>query len=409
MRFSFILKRTTKYLPLRRRRSIVWYELGALLLSLLLIWLGWHFLRNPSPQAGKSHNGTHPVVAPKQLSLSQPTQVVSRPLPAVPTHLSPIVSTNGLRAGQSNGVAAVSPMPSATNLAPIERVSGPQPVAMVFEAQLALARQGISSGSMDGVLGSQTHSALRAFQTREKLSATGMLDEATRARLGCAPPWFTNYVVTSNDLARLGRLPTTWLEKSEQAQLDYETVLELAAEKSQAHPDLIRRLNAQVNWEDVRAGTLLKLPRVPSVPVRAKAAWVRISLGEKTLEAFDVETNLLVHFPCSIAARVDKRPVGRLEVVGVALNPVYVFRPEVFPESEEAQSLGRNLILPAGANNPVGTAWISLNRPGYGIHGTARPEDVGRTESHGCFRLANWNVELLIRLIGPGTPVWVER
>ena len=243
---------------------------------------------------------------------------------------------------------------------------------------------------------------------REKLSVTGILDDATRGRLWCTPPFFTNYVVTSNDLARLGRVPTTWLGKSEQTRLDFETVLELAAEKSQAHPDLIRRLNPQVNWRGVQPGTPLLLPWVPSAPVRVKAAWVRIKLAEKTLEAFDADTNLLAHFPCSIAALVEKRPVGRLQVVGVALNPVYVFKPAVFPESAEAQSIGRNLVLPAGANNPVGTAWISLNRPGYGIHGTPRPEEVGRTESHGCFRLANWNVELLVRLVVPGTPVWVE-
>ena len=45
----------------------------------------------------------------------------------------------------------------------------------------------------------------------------------------------------------------------------------------------------------------------------------------------------------------------------------------------------------------VGIAWIGLDRPGYGIHGTPEPERVGRTESHGCFRLANWNADLLRR------------
>jgi len=55
----------------------------------------------------------------------------------------------------------------------------------------------------------------------------------------------------------------------------------------------------------------------------------------------------------------------------------------------------------------VGTAWIGLDKPGYGIHGTPKPEEVGRTESHGCFRLANWNAELLMRYVTVGTPVRV--
>ena len=104
-----------------------------------------------------------------------------------------------------------------------------------------------------------------------------------------------------------------------------------------------------------------------------------------------METNLLAHFPCSIAAQVEKRPVGELHVAAIAPNPNYTFDPEVFPESLEARQLNQKLILRPGPNNPVGVAWISLDKTGYGIHGTPSPEQVGRTESHGCFRLANWD------------------
>ena len=89
-------------------------------------------------------------------------------------------------------------------------------------------------------------------------------------------------------------------------------------------------------------------------------------------------------------------------------NPDYTWDPAVFPESPEARTVGRKLRLPPGPNNPVGVAWIGLNRAGYGIHGTPKPEEVGRTESHGCFRLANWNAELLRRMAWPGLPVRVE-
>ena len=57
--------------------------------------------------------------------------------------------------------------------------------------------------------------------------------------------------------------------------------------------------------------------------------------------------------------------------------------------------------------------WLSLGKDdgsiqGYGIHGTPKPEDIGKTESHGCFRLANWNAERLAKMISVGTPVFVE-
>jgi lipoprotein-anchoring transpeptidase ErfK/SrfK len=79
----------------------------------------------------------------------------------------------------------------------------------------------------------------------------------------------------------------------------------------------------------------------------------------------------------------------------------------VFPESAECRELGRRLILPPGPNNPVGRVWIGLDRPGYGIHGTPDPEKVGRTESHGCFRLANWDALTLLKLAWVGLTVEV--
>lgn len=284
----------------------------------------------------------------------------------------------------------------------------PRPVQNVFEAQLALARLGISSGSIDGRIGLQTRAALRAFQQKERLPVTGGLDPATKERLLLATAPYATYTVTTNDQARLQPLSPTWLGKSQQTALDYETILELVAEKSHSHPSLIRQLNPSVDWANVAAGTTLQVPEVAYADPGAKAAFVTISLDGKVLEAFDANTNLLAHFPCSIARRVEKRPVGELHVAAIAPNPNYTFDPDLFPESAEARQLKAKLILPPGPNNPVGVAWISLDKPGYGIHGTPSPEQVGRTESHGCFRLANWNAEHLIKLVWVGMPVYVE-
>jgi lipoprotein-anchoring transpeptidase ErfK/SrfK len=270
---------------------------------------------------------------------------------------------------------------------------------------------GISSGSIDGLFGSQTKSAIRAFQQANSLRATGALDEATIAALslpGITNVFLTTITISPEDLARLQPLGKTWLAKSEQTRLEYETILELVAERSQAHPNLIRRLNPGIEWDNVLPGTEVKVPNAVSPTNPVKAAFARISLGQRVLEAFDESTNLLAHFPCSIAQLMEKRPVGELHVAVVAPNPNYTFNPEVFPESPEARELDRKLILQPGPNNPVGVVWIGLDRPGYGIHGTPRPEDVGRTESHGCFRLANWNAEFLLRLVNVGTPVFVE-
>jgi lipoprotein-anchoring transpeptidase ErfK/SrfK len=261
---------------------------------------------------------------------------------------------------------------------------------------------------VDGVFGSQTRAALIAFQEKVGLPRTGALDGATRQSLILEEPAERPYIIGREDLERIHTVPASWLGRSQMDRLDYESLLELVAEQGRAHPKLIRAMNPAISWTNLLMGTVVTVPNVLFPPVTTKAALIRIRLGGKYLQAFDGSTNLLAHFPCSIARQVEKRPVGMLFVETFALNPNYRFDPAIFPESEEGRALGRPLILPPGPNNPVGTAWIGLSRPGYGIHGTPRPEEVGRTESHGCFRLANWNAEYLAQLVRNGTTVLVE-
>ena len=292
-------------------------------------------------------------------------------------------------------------------IAPQTVADFPRPVRDGFEAQVALARRAISPGSLDAAIGSQTRAAIAAFQRARNLSETASLDTNTRPVLTLDAPLLTNYTVTTNDLARLQPLGKTWLAKSEQTALDYETILELVAETAHAYPLLVQKLNPDVNWTNVSAGTILKIPAVNYPEPAGRAAFVVIHLSAKYLEAFGTATNLLLHCPCSIAAKVEKRPVGELHVAVVAPHPNYTFDPAVFPESPEAQAIGHKLILQPGPNNPVGVAWIGLDKPGYGMHGTPNPEQVGRTESHGCFRLANWDAEYLLKLVWVGMPVEV--
>lgn len=390
---------------MRRRRSAApALGLAAALALAAWAWVSW---RGTKP-AAESGAGPEKAPAPGSADSHQP---------AAP-ETGPSAGATGTNLAGSSEPKAAPLSTNATGLAnalllPEKNVRGPEagfprPVENVFEMQVALARRGISCGSIDGLVGPQTRAALESFQRREHLAASGQLDQATRSCLVLTEAPTTRYMVSSNDLARLQPLSPTWLGKSKQTSLDYETVLELVSEKAQAHPALVRRLNPQLDWSRLTPGTWIEVPKVGYSGVGRHAAFLTIGLEAKILEAWDENTNLLAHFPCSIARQMEKRPLGELHVVVIALNPNYTFDPENFPESAEARQLGAKLVLPPGPNNPVGTAWIGLDKPGYGIHGTPRPEQVGRTESHGCFRLANWNAEYLARLVALGTPVYVE-
>ncbi len=284
----------------------------------------------------------------------------------------------------------------------------PRPARTILETQIALTRRGFSCGSIDGKTGTQTRAALRAFQLNENLPGTGVLDDGTGERLVLATPPFATYKITPDDLARLQPLSKTWTGKSEQSALEYETVLEFVAEKAHAHPALVRQLNPGTDWNAISAGDELTLPAVERETPKTKAAQINIFIAEHILQAVDETGNILAHFPVSIAKNKEKRPAGRLTVQTVVPNPNYTFDPKLFPESEEAAAGSGKLILQPGPNNPVGVAWIGLDLPGYGIHGTPHPEQVGRTESHGCFRLANRDAELLLELVQIGTPAEVS-
>lgn len=279
-----------------------------------------------------------------------------------------------------------------------------------LRAQIALTRRFFACGPIDGVHGAQTSAALYAFQESNGLPKTGALDAETSTLLFENSPQdlFTEILLQTGDFAGLQPLSPTWLGKSEQTALDHETILERIAERTHASPTLLRRLNPFTDWDNLLPGARILAPAIERPPAPAKAARLHIRLTERVLQVRDANNLLVAHFPVSIARDVEKRPEGELRVTVAIENPDYTFDPELFKESDEARSIGRKLVLPPGPNNPVGIAWIGLDRQGYGIHGTPKPEQVGRTESHGCFRLANWDARALLAMTRKDLPVLVE-
>ena len=64
-------------------------------------------------------------------------------------------------------------------------------------------------------------------------------------------------------------------------------------------------------------------------------------------------------------------------------------------------------LIPPGPNNPVGILWAGLSKSGIGLHGTSSPRTIGRSQSAGCVRFANWDAIRLTNLVRPGAKVTV--
>jgi lipoprotein-anchoring transpeptidase ErfK/SrfK len=272
--------------------------------------------------------------------------------------------------------------------------------------QVALERIHFSCGFVDGDQGMRTQRMLRAFQTSRGLPVTGFLDPATRAVIGEPGEPFLSYVVTPKDVASIMPKPNGWLAKAHAGRLGYNNIWELLAEKFHCTRGYLKALNRDV-VEPV-AGTEVIGPKVyPASPI-PPAASLRVNLAETSIEALDASGRIIAFFPCSIAKDKNKRPKGKLFVKSVVPYPDYTFDPALFADSAKAEGLTKKLVIPPGPRNPVGTAWIGLSLPGYGIHGTPEPENISRTQSHGCFRLANWNADQVLQMVRVGTPVDVE-
>jgi hypothetical protein len=96
----------------------------------------------------------------------------------------------------------------------------------------------------------------------------------------------------------------------------------------------------------------------------------------------------------------DPLPLGKWKATTFAFLPPFHYQPNLFWDAKDSS---KEHMLPPGPNGPVGVAWLDLTKEHYGIHGTPEPATIGKTESHGCIRMTNWDVIRLARIMGkPG-------
>ena len=269
--------------------------------------------------------------------------------------------------------------------------------------QIPLERLGYSPGLIDGRIGPKTALATWEFQRVRGLPRTGRLDEATARALGVAPDLaIGTCTLEESDLKQTGPAPTDWLERSKLQRLAYPSLEELVAETFHCSRRLLAELNPGLDLARLKPGDRLRVPAVPEDLPAPRGARVDINLADKAIRVVSADGKLVGLFHCSIAADKAHLPSGEATVALIVENPNYTFDPKKWPEVKDVH---KKLVIPPGPRNPVGVRWIGLSLPGYGIHGTPWPELIGKTGSHGCFRLTNWDAVRLARMIRVGTPV----
>lgn len=299
------------------------------------------------------------------------------------------------------------------------------PDQRILGVQVLLDRLGFGPGVIDGAKGMSFAKALKGWQEAKGLLVTGALDEATVKSFAPyrAMPTVIEVKLTEQTVAGpfVGPLPAKESDQAKMKSLGYADLMEKLAERYHTTRATLIALNSP--GTKLAAGAPVKVPNVipPKQDYAAdlNPAWrdtlwtlnigsdqpdvakVVVDKSDGVLRAFDGGGKLVAQFPATMGSGHDPLPIGSWKIQGRSYNPPFHYNPKLF---WDADSNDKKALLPPGPNGPVGVVWIDLDKKHYGIHGTPNPEKIGRTESHGCIRLTNWDAARLAMMVKPGTP-----
>jgi lipoprotein-anchoring transpeptidase ErfK/SrfK len=289
-----------------------------------------------------------------------------------------------------------------------QRTQKPKPAVdmTAVQTQVMLDRAGFSPGEIDGTIGTSTTRALDAF-TKNGGKADALPEDAVIA-----------YRITEQDAAGpfTPNIPEDMVEKSKLQALGYADLVEALGERFHTSPALLKRMNPGARFA---AGEEIQVPNAaatvqPVGPARGRqsdpapsaenpaATIVTVKKSTSDLTVVDGTGKILMYAPVTTGSEHDPLPVGEWKVTGVQRDPKFHYNPDLFWDADAKHS---KATIPSGPNSPVGVVWVDISKPHYGLHGTPEPATVGKTASHGCVRLTNWDANKLASLVRPGTKV----
>ena len=310
--------------------------------------------------------------------------------------------------------------------------------------QVFLDRANFSPGKIDGHYSDFTLKALALYRQSRGEPPSPRPPKADTAPdlngidVGSVGPVFIQYAVTEADLQNVGPVPNGVPEKAKLKTLPYRDAGEAIAEKFHCDPKFLGELNPGKN-SALKPGDQVRVPNVepfelgavkdlkpgseiapqmandiPDEPEQKPDANTEPAAAAKTSVKVDVKTNMLgvfegdkiiAAYPVTVGSTQTATPIGEWKVRGVAKLPTFRYDEQMLKRGERSNNFH---MLPPGPNSPVGVVWIALNKRGIGIHGTDEPNTIGQAASHGCIRLANWDIVRLAGRVKAGVPVSVH-
>ncbi|MCV0394046.1 MAG: L,D-transpeptidase [Rhizobiaceae bacterium] len=272
----------------------------------------------------------------------------------------------------------------------------------VAAIQILLDRAGASPGVIDGRMGDNVNKAISAYRDMKGQALRTYDKEFIKSELErTGGPAFTEYTITAEDAAHnfVASIPEDYGQKATLERMAYTSVAEMLAERFHMDEKYLRALNPGADF--ARPGTILKVANTGK-NLEGEVGRIVADKKNKQVRVYAPDGRQIAAYPATIGSVTTPSPSGTHEVKRVAFDPEYTYNPKInFKQGNN----DKVLTIPPGPNGPVGSIWIALSKPTYGIHGTPDPSKIGKTESNGCVRLTNWDATELAKMVKPGATV----
>ena len=179
---------------------------------------------------------------------------------------------------------------------------------------------------------------------------------------------------------------------------DNDTMLDLARQFDDGYVDFMAA-NAGVNPWHPGHGKAITVPNFFILPDAPRTGIV-INLAERRIYYFPPGGKTVETYPAGVGVKADATPIGTTKVVLKEDGPVWRPPPSIRAERPELPAA----IYP-GPDDPLGDYALRLGWQNYLIHGTNKPDSVGRNVSHGCLHIYPEDIERLFHEVPVGTQV----
>ena len=283
------------------------------------------------------------------------------------------------------------------------------------QLEIFLDQQLFSPGMIDGLSGGAVTKALRRWQRAHGLPETGAVDE--NVPIDSVYPVYTFHTVKKEEMKFVGELPKKTADQARKKFLPYAAYADFLAERYHSNREFLGRLNPKVRLDSLKPGDQVRVPNVEPFKLEEMpdtgnfdeepafaGRRVVVNRKETMLDIFEGD-KLIASIPIAPGSSAHPTPPGKWRILGIASMPTFRWDEGVLNRGVRTEKF---YMLPAGPRNPVGVAWIGLNKPGIGIHGTNNPYSIGTFASHGCMRTANWDISRVSRMLTAGVTIEIK-